>query len=206
MDINLRIARQLRQLRDARGWSLDALAERSGVSRSNISLIERGQSSPTATVLDKLSAGLGVTVASLFEDAEAPPPPPLCRVADQPQWQDPASGYVRRNLSPGGGSGGLPLQLVAVAFPPWQRVAFDTAARASPVHQQVWLMAGRMHIGLGDTQWQLAPGDCLAMTLDEPTVFHNPGPEVAHYLVALVTPAVPAATAARRGPGAGERA
>lgn len=199
MDINLRIARQLRQLRDARGWSLDALAERSGVSRSNISLIERGQSSPTATVLDKLSAGLGVTVASLFEDAEAPPPPPLCRVADQPQWQDPASGYVRRNLSPGGG--GLPLQLVAVAFPPRQRVAFDTTARASPVHQQVWLMAGRMHISLGATLWQLAPGDCLAMTLDQPTVFHNPGPEVAHYLVALVAPANPAVSAARRLPG-----
>ncbi|MFP2912287.1 helix-turn-helix domain-containing protein, partial [Pyxidicoccus sp. 3LFB2] len=72
MDINARLARRIRELRDARGLSLEALAERSGVSRSNISLIERGQSSPTAVVLDKLSAGLGVTVASLFEEA-APP-------------------------------------------------------------------------------------------------------------------------------------
>ena len=39
MDINTRIARRLRELRDARGFSLDALAERSRVSRSNISLI-----------------------------------------------------------------------------------------------------------------------------------------------------------------------
>jgi transcriptional regulator with XRE-family HTH domain len=42
-------------------------AERSGVSRSNISLIERGESSATATVLDKLAGALGVTLASLFE-------------------------------------------------------------------------------------------------------------------------------------------
>ena len=58
MDINTRIAQRLRELRDARGYSLEALAERSGVSRSAISLIERGQSSPTAVVLDKLAIGL----------------------------------------------------------------------------------------------------------------------------------------------------
>src|SRR5438309_2956881 len=102
MDINARIAHRVRELRDSRGFSLDALAERSGVSRSNISLIERAQSSPTAAVLDKLAAGLGVTLASLFEGGDGPAaePSPLARVAEQPLWTDPASGYVRRNLSP----------------------------------------------------------------------------------------------------------
>ena len=98
MDINSRIARRVRQLRDGAGYSLEALAERSGVSRSNISLIERGQSSPTAAVLDKLAAGLGVTLASLFEDGDAPPaaePSPLARVADQPLWTDPAASRRR---------------------------------------------------------------------------------------------------------------
>ena len=71
MDVTQRLARRLKSLREERGWSLDALALRSGVSRSNISLIERGQSSPTASVLDKLSAGLGVTLASLFEEPAA---------------------------------------------------------------------------------------------------------------------------------------
>ena len=45
----------------------------------------------------------GQPLASLFEDADAPPaaePSPLARVADQPVWTDPASGYVRRNVSP----------------------------------------------------------------------------------------------------------
>ena len=75
MDINQQLGQRIRQLRDARKLSLEALAERCGVSRSNISLIERGQSSPTATVLDKLSVGLGVSLASLFEvPAEAPSP------------------------------------------------------------------------------------------------------------------------------------
>ena len=65
--LNARIAARVRELRAARGLSLDALATRTGVSRSMISLVERGESSPTAVVLEKLSVGLGVPLASLFD-------------------------------------------------------------------------------------------------------------------------------------------
>jgi len=104
-------------------------------------------------------------------------------------WTDPGSGYVRRNVSPPGIR--APLQLVDVLFPAGARVAFESAGRETEVHQQVWLMAGRMDIASGDEHWQLHPGDCLAMRLDRPTVFHNPGPEAARYLVALVGPGAP---------------
>jgi len=182
MDINQRIAQSLRAARDAAGLSLAALAERSGVSRSNISLIERGESSATATVLDKLSAALGITVASLFEGPRGDAPSPLARAADQPVWTDPGSGYVRRNLSPAAWS---PIQLVEVSFPAGARVAYETSARAVEVDQQVWLIEGAMDITVGDTRWQLAAGDCLAMRLDQPIAFHNPGHTTARYLVAL---------------------
>src|SRR5215510_10519495 len=59
-DLNQRIAERVRDLRTARGLTLETLAERSGVSRSMISLIERGESSPTAVLLERLAAGLGV--------------------------------------------------------------------------------------------------------------------------------------------------
>ena len=187
MDINARIARRVRELRSAKGFSLDALAERSGVSRSNISLIERAQSSPTAVVLDRLSAGLGVTVASLFDDSRAltPEPSPLARVAEQPVWTDPASGYVRRNVSPP--VAGSPLQLVDVVFPAGQRVAYDTLAREVEVHQQVWMIDGVMEMTVGDARWRLQAGDCLAMRLDRPIVYRNPTRKPARYLVALAT-------------------
>src|SRR5262245_31243406 len=101
--LNARIADRVRELRAARGLSLDALATRSGVSRSMSSVIERGESSPTAVVLEKLSVGLGVPLARLFDapaDDEALPAGPVARRADQPEWRDPASGYLRRNVSP----------------------------------------------------------------------------------------------------------
>jgi transcriptional regulator with XRE-family HTH domain len=186
MDIHTRLARRVRDLRSAQGYSLDALAERSGVSRSNISLIERGQSSPTAVVLDKLATGLGVTVASLFEVDNAravAEPSPRVRVADQPLWTDPASGYVRRNVSPPAPS---PIQLVDVVFPAGQRVAYETAAREGEVHQQVWMIEGAMEVTVGAVSWRLEPGDCLAMRLNQPIAYRNPTRKPARYLVALV--------------------
>lgn len=187
MDVTHLLATRLRSLRDAQGLSLEALAARSGVSRSNISLIERGESSPTATVLDRLAGALGVTLASLFEPDDEGPPPPVARVADQPVWTDPQSGYVRRNVSPAGPS---PLQLVDVRFPPGKRVTLDAEARLSATHQQVWMIEGTMDVGVGDTTWRLQAGDCLAMTLDQPITWRNPTKQAARYLVALATPAL----------------
>jgi transcriptional regulator with XRE-family HTH domain len=183
VDLNHRIGTQLRTLRGARGLTLDMLAARSGVSRSNIALIESGRSSPTAVVLDRLATALEVTVASMFE-APQTAATPLLRVADQPVWTDPASGYMRRNVSPPEGSS--PLQLVDVVFPAGARVAFESSGRASEVHQQVWMIQGCMEITSGTATWRLQAGDCLAMRLDRPNVFSNPGDEAARYLVALV--------------------
>ena len=65
--LNRHIAERVRALRASRGLTLDALAERSGVSRSMISSVERAESSPTAVLLERLAAGLGIPLASLFD-------------------------------------------------------------------------------------------------------------------------------------------
>jgi transcriptional regulator with XRE-family HTH domain len=210
--LNRRIAARVRELRAARGLSLDALAGTSGVSRSMISLIERGESSPTAVVLEKLAAALGVTLASLF-DAPASAPSalrrgrpaaapsarrrgrpaanapthesPVARRRDQLQWRDPASGYRRRNVSPPDVP--QPMQIVEVEFPAGGRVAFETGARDVRVHQQVWVLEGAIDITLGSERHRLREGDCLAMELDRPTMFHNPTRKPARYAVVVAS-------------------
>src|SRR5260370_38580520 len=142
-DLNQRIAERGRELRAAQGLSLDALASKSSVSRSMISLIERGESSPTPVVREKVAAGLGVRLAALFDApaAEAQGPSgPVARRDDQPQWRDPASGYLRRNVSPPGVP--QPMQIVEVHFPAGERVAFETGGRDMRVHQQVSVLEG----------------------------------------------------------------
>ncbi len=177
-----RIARRVKDLRAERGFSLEALAAHCGVSRSMISLVERGESSPTAVVLEKLATGLGVPLASLF-DAPDRPGHPVSRQADQLAWRDPGSGYVRRNVSPGGFAS--PIQIVEVAFPARARVAYETGARTPPVHQQVWVLEGAIDVTHGSERHRLGAGDCLAMALDRPVSFHNPTRRPARYAVVI---------------------
>ena len=153
-----------------------------------ISLIERGEISPTAVVLEKLAAGLGVLLPSLFDApavAGKAPGGPLARRAAQPHWRDPASGYVRRNVSPPGVP--HPFQIVEVIFPPAGRVAFETGAREVRIYQQVWVLQGTIDITLGAERHRLREGDCLAMQLDRPTMFHNPSRKPARYAVVIAS-------------------
>lgn len=185
LDISAHLAARLRDLRTGAGMTLDGLAERTGVSRSMISLIERGESSPTAAILDKLAAGLGVTLASLFAGQESAAASPLSRREDQPLWRDPESGYTRRNLSaPGFPS---PIELVEVLLPPGARVAYDTGHRAATVHQQIWIVEGAVALTLGEETYRLGTGDCLSMRLDRPILFRNLSDAPARYVVALAT-------------------
>jgi len=185
-DLHQRIADRVRDLRATQGLSLDALASKSGVSRSMLSLIERGESSPTAVVLEKLATGLSVTLASLFDAPKTPaqlPGGPVARREDQPQWQDPGSGYTRRNVSPPDVP--QPMRIVEVHFPAGGRVAFETGAREQRAYQQIWVLQGTMDVTVGEERHRLCEGDCLAMELDRPVMFHNPTRKPAHYAVVI---------------------
>lgn len=194
--IDTRIAANLRALRADHKLSLEALAQATGVSRSALSLIERGQNSPTAVVLDKIAVGLGVTLSDLVGQpggdaalVSAVAASPLARHAEQAVWTNPGSGYVRRAVSPAGFA--TPIQLVEVHFPAGARVAFETGPRNVQVHQQVWVLDGAMDLTVGDTTWHLQSGDCLAMTLDQPIVFFNPTDHTTLYAVVLVSETSP---------------
>lgn len=181
--LNERIAARVRQIRGERGLTLEGLAETSGVSRSMISLIERGESSPTAVVLEKLATGLGVMLPDLF-DAPSPPSDPVSRRADQIEWRDPGTGYLRRNVSPSGFPS--PIQIVEVVFPPGARVAYETGARPGVTHQQIWVLQGLIEVVLGEARFELSAGDCLALVLDRPIAYHNPTSRPARYAVVIV--------------------
>ncbi|MFZ6676102.1 helix-turn-helix domain-containing protein [Undibacterium sp. Xuan67W] len=183
-DINQRIANRLSSLRAERSMSLDALATKSGVSRSMISLIERGESSPTAVVLDKLSFGLGVTLASFFEEPQ-PDANPLVRREAQLQWTDPQSGYRRRNISPPHFRSSI--QLVEVEFRAGARVSYAAGLREVGIHQQVWILDGSLEIILGDVHHHLESGDCLAMDENNAIVYQNTSKRPVRYVVAINT-------------------
>jgi XRE family transcriptional regulator, regulator of sulfur utilization len=67
-DLNLTIGRNLRRIREGLGISLDKVAEATGVSKSMLGQIERGETSPTITILWKIANGLKVSFTSLTKE------------------------------------------------------------------------------------------------------------------------------------------
>lgn len=61
-----RLSQRLRELRQARGWTLGVLSERSGISVSSLSKVENGQISMTYDNLIKLARGFDIELGELF--------------------------------------------------------------------------------------------------------------------------------------------
>jgi transcriptional regulator with XRE-family HTH domain len=182
--IENRIAKRLARLRADRGWSLEVLSERTGISRASLSRLERSELSPTAAMLGKLSTVYGWTLSRLMADAETKPVN-LVVAAKQTDWRDPESGYRRRAVSPP--APGLRGELVEVRMPAGASVSFDTSPVQGLEHH-LWIIEGSLNLDVEGSRFELHTGDCLRYVLNGPTHFENPGRRETRYIVAMVHP------------------
>jgi transcriptional regulator with XRE-family HTH domain len=183
-EFDARLGARVRSERKLRSWSLNELAERSGVSRAMINKVERGLSSPTASLLGRLSGAFGVTLSALLAGAEPTSRGRLVRSAEQACWRDPATGYFRRQVAPGVGSD-LPLELVEIELPPGASAGFPAAAYTF-VRQLIWVLKGQLAFEEGALSHRLAVGDCLELGPPRDCTFHNPGKSPCRYLVTVL--------------------
>lgn len=176
--INQRISARIRIERESRGWSLTDLAERAGVSRAMIHKIERGESSPTATLLGRLSGAFGISMSTLIARAEMQEGK-LSRFADQPVWHDPQSHYLRRHVSP---RSDLPIDLVQIALPAGSDIPMPASSYVQ-ARQLIWLQQGELVFVEGDTRHEMHAGDCLELGPPNDCRFINETPQTCVYLV-----------------------
>ncbi|HYL79054.1 MAG TPA: XRE family transcriptional regulator [Bryobacteraceae bacterium] len=181
--IDRRMARRLAALRAEQGWTLQTLAARTGISRATLSRLERGELSPTATMLNRLCAQYGWTASRLMVEAESGPPT-IVRASQQVIWKDPESGYIRRLVSPPHPN--LKAELVEVALPAGATVVYDTAPLPGLEHH-LWMLSGVLSIEVEGTKFRLQKGDCLRYVLMGPSRFSCTRP--ARYLLSMVQPA-----------------
>ena len=192
---------RLRAARQARGWPIDRLASLSGVSRAMISKIERGESSPTAVVLGKLSAAFELSIAELLAappvavpatGAGAPPPGQapagglVRRAADAPEWRDPDTGYLRRQLS----TPQFPVAVTEVVLPAGARVPYPAGAYAF-IAQLVWVQSGQLTLADGPAVHVLSAGDTFELGEPRPREFRNESAGDCRYLVVVTRKAAP---------------
>ncbi|MDK9698464.1 MAG: helix-turn-helix domain-containing protein [Siculibacillus sp.] len=179
-DTSPRLARRIRFEREARGWSLAELADRSGVSKAAISKIEREEASPTAALLVRLAAAFDLTLAGLLVRAESGGGR-LVRADEQAAWRDPETGYLRRQIH---ARPDHPVELVEVEMPAGRRVTLPSSSYAH-IRQLVWLRVGRLTIVEGEVVHRLEAGDCLGFGPPADVTFANESDTPCTYVVAL---------------------
>lgn len=173
------IARRVRLERDTRGWSLADLAEKSGVAKTSISKIERGEMSPSAGILVRLASAFDLTLAGLLLRAEDEGQ--VSRAADQRVWRDPDTGYVRRQIF---SRPNHPLELVQVELPPEQKVAFPAWSYARTRHV-VWVQSGELILIEGGQRNVLKAGDSFGFGPPTEVIYSNESKSPCRYVVAL---------------------
>lgn len=187
--LETRIGARIRAERESCGWSLTDLAARAGVSRAMIHKVERGESSPTAGLLGRLSGAFGLSISTLIARAEAAGGDAgeeaggrLARHAAQPVWTDPETGYRRRHVSP---LTDLPLDLVEVSLPPGAVAAMPASAYVFQ-RQLIWVLEGALVFEEGAERHAMGPGDCLELGPPQDCAFRNETAAPCRYAVAVL--------------------
>lgn len=98
--INEHLGRRVKKLRADRGWSLDNLAQASGVSRSMLSEIEREKANPTLAVTYRIANAFAMTIAELIESSEKQAAIQVVRADDRGQVYRSDKNCQIRTLSP----------------------------------------------------------------------------------------------------------
>ena len=167
---------RVRTLREGLGLSLRDLTARSGVSAPMLSQVERGETSPTIAVAERIAAGLDLSLSQLLR-LDEDPPVRVVRAGRAPLVERTGRRYAM--LTPD-----LPGQRAAVS-----RHELEPGASTGddPLHEAgssefVWIEAGRVTLVVDGTSHELEPGDSAVFDADLPHRLENAGPVPATFL------------------------
>lgn len=176
------IARLLLKHRKARNWTVAELAQRSGVSQAMISKVERGTSSPSATILSRLANAMNMTLSKLFAELEQHQNSLVLLAEKQQHWTDQESGITRWSLSP---AGACP-ELIKVEIPAMGQLTIPAFANEHLSGQTLWMLSGTLDFRVNHQTHHLRVGDCLALTCATDCHMSNPDSEQGcSYIVAF---------------------
>jgi transcriptional regulator with XRE-family HTH domain len=157
-----RLAARLKQVRQEQGLSLEAVAKLSGVSRSMVSQIERGESSPTVATLWNLTRALQVDFAGLLDDQAKVSQIEILRAAAVPTIENRGFGCTIRILSPPEDAGVH--EVYALQFKPGG--VLDSAPHAPGTREHLTVWEGRLTVRSGDATEELHSGDTARYPAD----------------------------------------
>lgn len=181
-----KLGKRIRDLRALQNLTLDALAERSGVSRAMLSKIERGENNPTLVVVAKIAVALDLSLSQLVGVEERQPALKVTK-SQQLVFRDSKTGFERHMvLALEGGTVELMRHVI-----PAGKSSDSIAAHPHPVEKYLVVEQGRVQVTLGDEVYSLEEGDVLYFRADVPHRYANPGDTTCRYILVVLPPKAP---------------
>jgi transcriptional regulator with XRE-family HTH domain len=187
------VAEHVRALRLARGWSLDELSGRSGVSKGMVVQVEGARTNPSIGTLCRLADAFGVPIARLLE----PAPERVVRIT-------PAEAAPVLWRGAYGGSGRL---LGGVTHPgvadlwEWRLAPRDTytsSDHATGTRKLLHVLDGTVTVTVGGTDYTVETGQTIEFHADRAHTYRNAGPVTARMVTVAIMPSHDRHTAASR--------
>jgi XRE family transcriptional regulator, regulator of sulfur utilization len=173
---------RVRALREAMGFSLRDLAERSGVSAPMLSQVERGETSPTLAVAEKIAAGLELTLSQLLRLDEGEHVA-ISRSGQRRRYE--RGGHRFEELTPP-----LPGQRADVSLHTLTPGATTGGPGDPPMHEPgsretTVVLEGTLALFVEGARHDLAGGDSVTFDADLPHHFENEGEEPTRFLAVI---------------------
>jgi XRE family transcriptional regulator, regulator of sulfur utilization len=173
---------RVKALREAMGFSLRDLAERSGVSAAMLSQVERGETSPTLAVAEKIAAGLELTLSQLLRLDEGEHVA-ISRAGKRRRYE--RGGHRFEELTPP-----LPGQRADVSLHTLKAGATTGGPDDPPMHEPgsretAVVLTGVLALTVDGTRHELHAGDSVTFDADLPHHFENDGREQARFLAVI---------------------
>ncbi len=174
--LNQNIAINLKKIRQARGMSLDQAAEQTGVSKSMLGQIERGEANPTIGILGRIVSGLRIGLDSLVKVPEDSVYP-VDRSRLTPSKEEPGR-YRVLTYFPYEKARNFELYVIVV----WPGEAYTSGAHGEGTKEYVLVNKGSLTLEIEGEEHLVKTGDALRFDSDKTHVYQNRGQEVLEFV------------------------
>ncbi len=164
------IGAKVAAVRAERGWSLQQLATRAGLSPAAVHKIEKSGMTPTITSLMKIASALGKSVAFFIEESDSLRPVTVVRSGERSRLYTSKQGLVLENIS--GRYGPFFVAGAEAAVDP--RADSGPVPMTHPGEELVVLLAGQMEFTVDGEPYTLGEGDSIHFRANRPHSWANP--------------------------------
>lgn len=181
-NLNTSIARNLKRIRDDKKLSLEKVAEMTGVSKTMLGQIERGESSPTITTAWKIANGLKISFTTLIDN-----PQPDTIVIDKNNIAPLTEDNGKYRLYPFFPyENGRRFEVYSVEIEKGGYLSSDP--HGDGTQEFITVFDGELTIRTNNEEYTVKNGSSIRFRTDRPHIYHNSGDELTRVSMVIYYP------------------